>query len=84
VLITGGSEGLGKAIARLLVREEQAKKVTLWGRSEKKLAVAKSDLDAQDTVHTDSVDVTSWEQVERGMERIEECPDVVFCCAGTT
>jgi len=70
VFVTGGSEGLGKAIAADFVA--RGANVVIMARSENKLRTAVKDLEAkrvhdQQRIGFQSLDVTSWESVENGM-----------------
>ena len=59
VLITGGSEGLGLAVARVLLEKEDVAAVTLVARSAKKLEAARAQLAevGKGAVHVASADV---------------------------
>ncbi|CAD7928020.1 unnamed protein product [Amoebophrya sp. A25] len=92
VFITGGSEGTGFEVAKILVCDKQARAVTLFSRSQKKLDAAKADLEKLQgkaiatIIRAVSGDVTSVEALEKGMAESSsnECgfPDVVICAAG--
>ena len=79
VFITGGSEGMGLTIAKLLVEEKKVRAVTLFSRSQKKLDEAKSELEdiiskmsssgktKRTVVATSAGDVTSLEALQSAM-----------------
>ena len=69
-IVTGGSRGIGKAIARELARE--GANVVIAARSKAPLEAAASELSAETRrrVISISVDVTSREQVEAMVERV--------------
>ncbi|WP_111931549.1 glucose 1-dehydrogenase [Paraburkholderia bryophila] len=70
-LITGSSTGIGFALAKGLAGA--GAEVILNGRSEARLAEAESRLrDDGATVHTASFDVTSADEVEKAIARIED------------
>jgi 3-dehydrosphinganine reductase len=82
-VITGGSQGLGKALAGILRKE--AKKISLWARGESLLKQAVQELSSPKyaAIDYDTVDVTEYSQVDKAAESIDDVPDIVFCCAGT-
>ena len=87
--MAGGSEGLGRAIAELMVTEG-AKSVSIWARREPAVTEAVDDLKivardcgAKTSIKGESVDVTDYERVRKAINEPDECADVVFCCAGT-
>lgn len=82
ILITGGSSGLGLAIAQHLLSLKPAS-ITIVARSEAKLEEALTHhLQNSPFVHTRSCDVTDAGQVHNMLASLEHCPDVVFACAG--
>lgn len=64
VLITGGSEGIGFELARMLANDNQ---VVICGRSEEKLARAAESLP---NIHTEVCDVTDVEQRQAMLQRV--------------
>jgi NAD(P)-dependent dehydrogenase (short-subunit alcohol dehydrogenase family) len=83
-VITGGADGLGKAIAHRLAREGAA--VTLFDLDADKLTATSEAFVAEGlTVYTEVVDITSDEAVQVAMQRVAACAgqlDVVVHCAG--
>ncbi|CDU25246.1 related to 3-ketosphinganine reductase [Sporisorium scitamineum] len=85
VFITGGSQGLGLAVAELLA--SKGAHVTICSRTESKLreavgkvkAAAKSD---QQKIGYVAADVSTFEGAKRAVEACSVVPDTVFCCAG--
>lgn len=67
-VITGGSEGIGLAIARAFTVQEA--EVWLIGRNEDKLAAAQVSLSTSNTVHTTAADLTDPNAVLRVAEQI--------------
>lgn len=90
VIITGGSSGLGKETARLLL--EKGASVTIVARREAVLEEAKRELQHSivkgASIHTVSADVTDPKSSERMLqesERRQNSPvDCVICCAGAS
>lgn len=85
VVITGGSRGLGLAIARELAPE--GARLVLLARDAEELARAQAALAGQSggAVHTIACDVSQAEQVERAMAEVVERfgrVDVLINCAG--
>lgn len=93
VIITGGSSGIGLAIARCSMKLTSSKvsKVTLLARNQERLDAAKKeiqDIDKKIAVGTLSLDVTDYKAVQEAAkthmfsssksERV-----LLFCCAGT-
>lgn len=76
VFITGGSEGVGFALAKILVVKHHAAHVTLFSRTPAKLAKAKAELleakAGQTKIHTISGDVASFTDVESAMKQAVE------------
>jgi NAD(P)-dependent dehydrogenase (short-subunit alcohol dehydrogenase family) len=70
ILITGGGTGLGRGVAAHLVAH--GAEVHLWGRREAVLAEAAEEASAArpGSVHTHTVDVREYDQVDETMERI--------------
>lgn len=90
-LITGGSSGLGLAVAEVLL-ERGAKSVTLIARTESRLLEAKRALKSsfpEARVNIISCNVASATEVKRAFEKAErelgiKAHDVVFACAGAS
>lgn len=94
VLITGGSQGLGLAIAEELVRSARLDTLILVARDQVKLDQAKTHLESikkstkgrrhgrQIVLLTKSVDVTKYENVKELFNALPYPPEIVFCCAG--
>jgi NAD(P)-dependent dehydrogenase (short-subunit alcohol dehydrogenase family) len=84
VVITGGSRGLGLAIARDLAQE--GARLVLLARDPEELDRARAELAAEaGTVHTIACDVSRAEQVETAMAEVVERfhrIDVLINCAG--
>lgn len=87
VIITGGSSGIGLAIAQECCRVETVKSITLIARNEKKLQAARHTLLQNSNtiirIETISADVTDYASLQQATQSIvmEECT-FVFCCAG--
>lgn len=89
-LVTGGSSGIGLALAKLLV--EEGTHVCLLARDEEKLARVKADLQGHRThndqiVETISCDVTDYESLHKVINRFTAqhgTPDLVVNSAGIT
>jgi ketoreductase len=86
VLVTGGSSGIGLALARLLAGE--GARVWLLARHEAKLEAALKSLpSAKGQQHgMVTADVTSWDRVHAAVRRIQEAagvPDVLINAAGS-
>jgi NAD(P)-dependent dehydrogenase (short-subunit alcohol dehydrogenase family) len=79
VAITGGSSGIGKAIARLAIAAGAS--AVLIGRSSEKLATATTELGPQ--VQTHRCDVTDEGQVEQVFANIGHIDHLVCAAAGT-
>jgi len=84
VLVTGGTGGLGKAIAKLYIA--RGAQVVITGRDESKLHHVKSEFGFPDTLHTYQLDVTNNEAVRAFAAwvkiRFERC-DILYNNAGT-
>ena len=85
VLITGGSSGLGLALAQLLARE--GARVWILARHKEKLDAALRSLPAADGQHHGRItaDVTNWDRVHAAVRRVKEeagIPDLLINCAG--
>jgi 3-dehydrosphinganine reductase len=85
VLVTGGSSGMGLALAQLLAAE--GARVWLLARHEQKLEAALRTLPALDGQAHGMVtaDVTNWDRVHAAVRRIQEAagvPDVLVHAAG--
>ena len=89
-LVTGGSSGIGLALARLLVQE--GTHVCLLARNEEKLAKVKAELEELRTldaqiVETISCDVTDYESLDHELKSLvarHGSPDLVVNSAGVT
>lgn len=86
-LITGGSSGLGKALAILLARGGSS--VAIVARNESRLAEAKAAIEAEKTgagfVTTIQADVTDQKQIKDAFENLvrdKGVPTHLFNCAG--
>lgn len=76
-LIVGGSSGIGKAVARLLL--QQGVRVVIIGRNTEKLRATQLDLSALGMVETWAADITSLEQLTALVQRIEtELPAIHY------
>lgn len=87
VVITGGSSGIGKAIASQVLKEGAV--VTLVARDEAKLTRASSELGGGQKIHIKSLDVgSSMETVGNAMKAVVEQAsqpvEVLINCAGTS
>lgn len=89
VLITGGSSGLGKELARLLLK--RGARVTIVARrmtqlEETKTELIKEDPQLESRLFVLSVDVTNSDECVRMVEEAEKLQKVpintIFCCAG--
>lgn len=85
-LVTGGSKGMGKEWARLLLRD--GAHVVLWGRNTKDLQVAQKDLideHPESLVEIASVDIGQKGQLDRALAQLLENHqvDVLINNAGT-
>ena len=88
ILITGGSSGIGKALARGFLL--MGANVVLCARDENKLNHAKKDLMADtsrdsDQIELVSIDITNYSDLEKKMEHLtssETVPDIIVNCAG--
>jgi NAD(P)-dependent dehydrogenase (short-subunit alcohol dehydrogenase family) len=61
VFIAGGSSGMGLALARLLLND--GAQVTIAGRSQERLELARGELGGPDSLHTAVLDITQEQQV---------------------
>lgn len=90
VVITGGSSGIGLAIAKVAAKRKDIQRVVLLARNMDKLQTAKQSIeeaphDAEIVIH--SVDVTNPEAVQACADTImkdtnDEQATHLFCCAG--
>lgn len=84
VVVTGGSQGMGKAVAREFVA--RGADVTIIARTQATLDEAVIELKetaaAKQTVQAVSLDCTDADAVVAAFARLSP-PDVLFCCAGT-
>ena len=83
VIVTGGSQGMGKAVAMEFVR--RGANVTIIARTQSTLDGAVAELKEQagqtQTIRALSVDCTDAQAVVKAIEQVGT-PDVMFCCAG--
>ena len=87
VLITGGSSGMGLALAQLLASE--GARVWILARHKEKLEAALQTLPAQhrQTHGVVTADVTNWDRVHAAVRRVREAagvPDVLINAAGAS
>ncbi|CAG8533096.1 3174_t:CDS:2 [Paraglomus occultum] len=92
VLITGGSQGLGKALAILLAKK--GAHVSIVARNKQILDNAIDEIQAEklyphQTITSVAADVTDHSQVVRAFDEVTakhdgKTPDYVICCAGAT
>ena len=76
-LIVGGGSGMGLETARLLVKEGAS--VTLVGRRQEKLEMARETFDSPENVHTFRCDLTSKEDLDRLIRYVaEEMKDIKY------
>lgn len=83
VLITGGSSGIGKALALLL----DAAGARLWLLARRMEALTAVQAQMRGECHVRSVDVSAWEQVQaifEEIQRVSGAPDVLINSAGIT
>lgn len=83
VLITGGSSGIGKALAILLSRAG----ARLWLLARGKEALLQTQAQLSSESHIVPVDVADWEQVQKAVDeirRVSGAPDMVINSAGVT
>jgi 3-dehydrosphinganine reductase len=88
VIITGGSSGIGRAVARLLA--QRGAHVSIIARRQQNLDETLSGLEAlcQDSgqcLQCYSADVTDWEQVQGAMAQVtanDHAPDILINAAG--
>ncbi|KAJ9473886.1 3-ketodihydrosphingosine reductase TSC10 [Pseudozyma hubeiensis] len=85
VFITGGSQGLGLAVAELLA--SKGANVTICSRTESKLREAVGKVKAaakskDQKIEYVAADVSTFEGAKRAIESCSVVPDTVFCCAG--
>lgn len=84
VFITGGSEGIGKEVAREFLKA--GSKVIILSRSEEKLAAAFQELASPESLHTSALDVTDWNMTQEVIDSLigrHGVPDFVINCAGS-
>ncbi|GAB7348437.1 hypothetical protein MBLNU459_g6857t1 [Dothideomycetes sp. NU459] len=91
ILLTGGSQGMGRALAKLLAR--RGANVVIVARSKDKLALALEEISTSaarptQRFHSISADVTSPEENARVLQEVVtwnngEAPDIVWANAGS-
>lgn len=86
VVISGGSQGLGAALAKLLVKEGAS--VVVVARTVSKLAQTVQDCEAlrvseSQKISYVSADLSKSADCERVFTEIGEVPDIALCCAGS-
>lgn len=86
VIITGGSSGIGLAIAKLAAQRDDIQKVILLARNLDKLNAARDSIQTDTEITVHSVDVTDATAVHECVDNIMNTDDDiathVFCCAG--
>lgn len=85
VLVTGGSQGLGLALAQLLA--SRGAHVVICSRTEGKLQAALRDVeaarvDASQELRYVAADVSTFAGAQQALAACGAVPDTVFCCAG--
>ncbi|KAI9740367.1 MAG: hypothetical protein M1834_004947 [Cirrosporium novae-zelandiae] len=85
VFIGGGSRGLGKDLAILLVKK--GANVVIFSRSQPALDAAKSEIQQarkspSQTIDTISVDLSDANDVDRILKEYNAIPDILICVAG--
>ena len=88
VIITGGSSGIGKEVAKLLVRE--GANISIIARNSTKLASAQQEIalekiSTQQRIFSFSADVCQREEIETAIEKaiaLVGSPDILITCAG--
>lgn len=83
VIVTGGSQGMGKAVAKQFVK--RGAHVTIIARTQSTLDTALSELKAManknQIIRARSVDCTDSAAIVDAIKELGT-PDVIFCCAG--
>ncbi|SPO28720.1 related to 3-ketosphinganine reductase [Ustilago trichophora] len=85
IFITGGSQGLGLAVAQLLA--SKGANVTICSRTESKLRHAVEQVKAsakspQQEIEYVAADVSTFDGAKGAIDACSVVPDTVFCCAG--
>lgn len=85
VLVTGGSQGLGLALAQLLA--SRGAHVVICSRTEGKLQAALREVeaarvDASQELQYVAADVSTFAGAQQALAACGAVPDTVFCCAG--
>lgn len=85
IVVSGGSQGLGAALAKLLVQEGAS--VVVVSRTVKKLAETVADCEAlrqsdSQRISYVAADLSKPAECDRVFTEIEGIPDIVMCCAG--
>jgi short-subunit dehydrogenase len=83
IYITGGSTGIGLAMAQLLAKE--GAKLALFARNEGKLNAAKQSIGTASTVQVYPVDACSYNDVEAAFGKAKAdigAPDILINCVG--
>jgi len=88
VLITGGSSGIGKELAKLLARE--GSNVAILGRNQQRLSEARNEIEAnrsdkEQIIEIFQADVTNYQQMDEVVRKLAEAgrlPDLLINSAG--
>ncbi|PWY99684.1 NAD(P)-binding protein [Testicularia cyperi] len=85
VLVTGGSQGLGLAVAQLLAAK--GANITVCSRTESKLQQAldkikSSAVSPDQKIRYVVADVSTFDGAKQAVKDCDVVPDTVFCCAG--
>lgn len=81
VLITGASDGIGAALAELLIEQGEIKELHLVARTESKLATVKQNLEAKNTkkitIATHACDCSNEEHVAKLPASVKSLPNII-------